>query len=56
LESYEGVPEAANNWYEHAIGDSAAGGVPWIVWPTPDSRWIEIDDEADYESALGMEL
>jgi hypothetical protein len=24
------------------------------VWSTPDSEWIEIDDEADYASALDM--
>jgi choline kinase len=55
LETYEGSAAAVDNWYEHAIGETAAKGVPWPVWPTPDSEWIEIDDEADYASALEMQ-
>jgi choline kinase len=54
LEGYVGSESAIDNWYEHAIGDTAGAGLPWVVWPTPDSEWIEIDDEADYESALAM--
>jgi choline kinase len=55
LETFVGADAAVNNWYEHAIGDTAAQGVPWVIWPTPDSEWIEIDDEADLISALAME-
>jgi choline kinase len=55
LESYLGDKGAIDNWYEHAVGDMAAAGVPWILWPTPDSRWIEIDDPADLESAGDLE-
>jgi choline kinase len=55
LEAYVGREDAVDHWYEHAIGATAAEGTPWLVWPTPDSDWIEIDDEADYQSALGME-
>jgi choline kinase len=54
LEGYVGADGAVDNWYEHAIGETAADGVPWLVWPTPDSDWIEIDDEADFASALEM--
>ena len=55
LEEYVGSDSAGDRWYEHAIGETAAQGVPWIVWPTPDSEWIEIDDESDYALALGMD-
>jgi choline kinase len=51
LESFEGSEETAQHWYEEAIGRTARAGVPWVVWPTPDSEWVEIDDEADYEAA-----
>jgi choline kinase len=54
LETYEGSQDAVDHWYEHAIGETAAEGTRWVVWPTPDSEWIEIDDETDYESALRM--
>jgi choline kinase len=54
LEAYVGSESAIDNWYEHAIGDTAGDGVAWVVWPTPDSEWIEIDDEADYQAALAM--
>jgi choline kinase len=55
LETYVGSDAAVEHWYEHAIGETADNGVPWVVWPTPDSEWIEIDDEADYASALRMD-
>jgi choline kinase len=54
LETYVGSEGAVDRWYEHAIGETAAEGVPWVVWSTPDGEWIEIDDEADYASALDM--
>src|SRR5213078_1962422 len=55
LETYIGSDEAVDHWYEHAIGETARDGASWRVWPTPDSEWIEIDDEADYAAALRME-
>jgi choline kinase len=55
LEAYVGSAAAVDHWYEHAIGATAGDGVPWVVWPTPDSEWIEIDDEADYAAALRMD-
>jgi choline kinase len=54
LESFEGRPEAADCWYEHAVGLTAAEGSQWQLWPTPDSNWVEIDDDADYASALAL--
>ncbi|MDX6675544.1 MAG: hypothetical protein QOH11_2962 [Solirubrobacteraceae bacterium] len=54
LEAYEGVDDAVEHWYEHAVGDTAADGVAWVVWPTPDSQWIEIDDETDFAAARDL--
>jgi choline kinase len=51
LESYVGSAAAADHWYEHAIGSTAADDVVWTAWPTPDSAWVEIDDERDYAAA-----
>ena len=51
LESFIDRPEMADAWYEHAVGETAAAGAPWWIWPTPSSRWVEIDDDADYELA-----
>jgi choline kinase len=54
LDGFVDQPAAADEWYESAVGRTAASGVPWTVWPTPDSRWIEIDDDVDYEAALAL--
>lgn len=54
LDSFVGSEAAADHWYEEAIGRTARQGIPWVVWPTPDSKWIEIDDEADYSAAMRM--
>jgi len=51
LASFEGDPEAVNQWYEGAVGRTAAAGVPWNVWATPNSDWVEIDDDADHSTA-----
>jgi hypothetical protein len=51
LASFEGDPEAVNQWYEGAVGRTAAVGVPWNVWATPTSNWVEIDDDTDYSTA-----
>ena len=51
LASFEGDPAAINHWYEGAVGRTAAAGVPWNVWATPSSNWVEIDDDADYSTA-----
>jgi len=54
LEGFVGRPEHVNEWYERAVGLTAAAGTPWTIWETPDSRWVEIDDDADLELAAAM--
>jgi choline kinase len=54
LESFVDRPEMADAWYEHAVGETAAAGAPWWVWPTPSSRWVEIDDDGDYAAAAAI--
>jgi len=54
LEEFVGRPEAANEWYEGAIGRCAAAGVPWRIWATPGSGWVEIDDDADLSAAEAL--
>ena len=51
LEEFVGRPEAANEWYEGAVGRTAAEGVAWRVWPMPAGGWVEIDDDADFATA-----
>ena len=52
LEGFVGRAESDNEWYERAVGLTAAQGTPWKIWPTPDSGWVEIDDDGDYATAL----
>lgn len=50
LRSFCDRPELANAWYESAIQvlmDQEVVG----VWPVPDTRWTEIDDQADLAAA-----
>ena len=54
LESFVGSDADADQWYEEAIGRTAQRGVPWVVWETPDSNWIEIDDADDYAAATRL--
>jgi choline kinase len=54
LERFVGHDEAANEWYEGAVGRSAAAGFEWQIWPTPSSDWVEIDDDADYDAAHAL--
>lgn len=51
LAGFVDSPADADQWYERAIGLTAASGTPWVVWPTPDSAWVEIDDAADHALA-----
>jgi choline kinase len=51
LESFVEAPEMINAWYEQAVGQSASEDTAWNIWPMPDSKWIEIDDDADYAAA-----
>ncbi len=54
LESFVGHEESANAWYERAVGDVAAAGVPWHVWPMPSTAWVEIDDDDDLDAANAL--
>jgi choline kinase len=54
LESFVGRADAAGEWYEGAVGRTAAGGVAWHVWPMPAGGWVEIDDDADLEAAESL--
>ena len=51
LEGFVGRGDAADHWYESAVGITALEGAPWSVWASPSGEWVEIDDDADYESA-----
>ena len=54
LESFVGDDEAANAWYEGAVDRTAAAGIRWHVWPMPSTSWVEIDDDADLDSAHAL--
>ncbi len=51
LETFVGRPEAADEWYEGAVGRTAAEGAAWHVWAMPSGRWVEIDDDDDLAAA-----
>ena len=51
LEAFVDVPESVNEWYEGAVGRSAAEGTAWHIWPVPGSGWVEIDDDSDLQIA-----
>ena len=52
LARFVGDPAAANEWYEGAVGRTAAAGADWTIWPMPSTRWVEIDDDGDLQRAL----
>ena len=54
LESFCGREEHLDEWYERAVGLTAATGSRWRIWPTESSDWVEIDDDSDYEEATAM--
>jgi choline kinase len=54
LERFDADPAAANEWYEGAVGLTAAAGTRWALWPTPDSGWVEIDDLEDLRRAESL--
>jgi choline kinase len=56
LESFEGAAEAADAWYEGAVALTAQRGTAWRVWGTPDSRWVEIDDDRDHDAAVRLAI
>lgn len=54
LEAFEGDPQADDEWYEGAVGRTAAAGAAWVIWPMPSGRWVEIDDDSDLAAALDL--
>ena len=56
LEGFVDRDESRDEWYERAVGLSAAAGVQWAIWPVPGGDWVEIDDEADLELARELTL
>ena len=54
LEAFVGDPAAVDEWYEGAVGRTARAGTRWSIWPTPDSRWVEIDDHDDFAAAAEL--
>jgi choline kinase len=54
LESFVGRDECVNEWYEGAVGRTAADGAAWHLWPVPSGDWVEIDDDADLHAAEAM--
>ncbi len=51
LEGFVGRADCVTEWYEGAVGRTAAGGTRWDVWAMPPGGWVEIDDDADLEAA-----
>jgi choline kinase len=54
LEGFVGRAESANEWYEGAVGRTAAAGSAWRVWPMAPDAWVEIDDDADLRAAESL--
>ena len=54
LEAFATDEKDAQQWYEGAVGVTAAAGVRWALWATPSSAWVEIDDLADLAAAQAM--
>jgi choline kinase len=54
LEAFDADPERDNEWYEGAIGLTAAEGAQWRVWPVRSGGWVEIDDDRDLNAAEAL--
>jgi choline kinase len=54
LESFVGRADCQDEWYEGAVGRTAAAGIGWDIWPMPSSAWVEIDDDGDLARAEGL--
>lgn len=51
LERFAEDSADAQQWYEGAVGRTAAAGADWELWATPDSSWVEIDNLDDLSAA-----
>lgn len=54
LEAFVGRAECSNEWYEGAVGRTAAAGAAWRIWPMPAGGWVEIDDDDDLGAARAL--
>lgn len=54
LEAFAADAACANEWYEGAVGRSAAKGAPWHVWSVRSGGWVEIDDDRDLRAAEAL--
>jgi choline kinase len=54
LEDFLRDEKDAQQWYEGAVGLTAAAGVRWFLWATPGSSWVEIDDLDDLARAEAL--
>jgi choline kinase len=54
LEGFVGRPECTTQWYEGAVGRTAAAGARWDIWPLASVDWVEIDDAADLGAAESL--
>lgn len=54
LEAFVGLPGHADEWYEGAVGRTAADGHAWAIWAMPAGGWVEIDDDADLDLAHAL--
>lgn len=54
LASFEGDERCANEWYEGAVGRTAAEGTRWAIWPMASADWVEIDDDGDLAKAEAL--
>ena len=51
LRRFAGDPAMVDAWYEGAFQELSTAAPFLSVWPTPSSRWVEIDDGADLLAA-----
>jgi choline kinase len=54
LEGFEGDQRRYDAWYEAGFQVLMDEGIPVSAWATPDSQWVEIDDENDLSQARAM--
>ncbi len=54
LEAFVGHAESTNEWYEGAVGRTAAESHAWTIWAMPGGDWVEIDDDADLDAARSL--
>jgi choline kinase len=43
--------DLVSDWYEKGFGLLMADGLPFGIWDTPHSNWVEVDDPADFARA-----